>query len=101
MDPEFWEELTRSQPNERLPDVAETLQEDLGFDTKLEDKDADDSDVSMQILITVLTREDIPETVGFRKGGTLMSLTDAENVMVMWAVRPISYYFPSIFQLVL
>jgi hypothetical protein len=79
MDPEFWEELTRSQPDERLPDVAETLQEDLGFNTELEDKDADDSDVSMQTLITALTREDIPETVGFRKGGTLMSLTDAEN----------------------
>lgn len=64
-DPEFWEELTRSQHNEQLPDVAETLQEDLEFNTKLEDKDADDSDVSMQMLITALTREDIPETVGF------------------------------------
>ena len=31
-------------------------------------------------LITALTREDIPETVGFRKSGTLTSLTDAENV---------------------
>ena len=31
MDPEFWEELTRSQPDEQLPDVAETLQEDLEF----------------------------------------------------------------------
>jgi hypothetical protein len=79
MDPEFWEELTRCQPNEPLPDVAETLQEDLEFNTKLEDKDADDSDVSMQTLITALTREDIPETVGFRKGGTLTSLTSAEN----------------------
>jgi tRNA(Ile)-lysidine synthase TilS/MesJ len=46
-----------------LPDVAETLQEDLEFNTELEDKDADDSDVSMQTLITALTREDIPETV--------------------------------------
>ena len=64
-DPEFWKELTRGQPDEQLPSVAETLQEDLEFDTELEDKDADDSDVSMQTLITVLTREDIPETVGF------------------------------------
>jgi hypothetical protein len=75
---EFWEELTRGQPNE-LPDVGETLQEDLEFDTELEDKDADDSDVSMQTLITTLTSEDIPETVGFRKSGTLTSVADAEN----------------------
>ncbi len=65
MDPEFWEELTRGQPNKKLPDVAETLQEDLEFNTELEDKDADDSDVSMQTLITALTSEDVPETVGF------------------------------------
>lgn len=76
---EFWEELTRGQPNEQLPDIAETLQEDLEFDTELEDKDADDSDVSMQTLITTLTGEDIPQTVGFRKSGTLTSLADAEN----------------------
>jgi hypothetical protein len=80
MDPEFWEELTRSQPNKQLPDIAEMLQEDLEFGTELEDKDADDSDVSMQTLITMLTREDIPETVGFQKGGTLTSLANAENV---------------------
>ena len=78
-DPEFWEELTRGQPDEQLPDVAETLQEDLEFDTELEDKDADDSDVSMRTLITALTSEDVPETVGFRKSGTLTSLADAEN----------------------
>ena len=78
-DPEFWEELTRGQPDKQLPDVAETLQEDVEFDTELEDKDADDSDVSMQTLITALTKEDIPKTVGFRKSGTLTSLADAEN----------------------
>ena len=65
MDPEFWKELTRGQPDEHLPSIAETLQEDLKFDTELEDKDTDDSDVSMQTLITALTREDRPETVGF------------------------------------
>jgi hypothetical protein len=89
-DPEFWEELTRSQHDKQLPDVAETLQEDLEFDTKLEDKDADDSDVSMQTLITALTREDIPETVGFRKGGTLTSLTDAENVDLDEGMLPLA-----------
>jgi hypothetical protein len=78
-DPEFWEELTRGQPDEQLPDVAETLHEDLKFDTELEDKDADDSDVSMQTLVTALTREDVPEAVGFRKSGTLTSLADAKN----------------------
>lgn len=62
-----------------MSDVAETLQEDLEFSTELEDKDTDDSDVSMQTLITALTSEDVPETVGFRKSGTLTSLADAEN----------------------
>ena len=90
MDPEFWEELTRSQHDEQLPDVAETLQEDLEFDTELEDKDADDSDVSMQTLITALTREDIPETVGFRKGGTLTSLTNTENVDLDEGMLPLA-----------
>jgi hypothetical protein len=78
-DPKFWEELTRGESNEKLPDISENLQEDLEFDTGLEDKDADDSDVSMQTLITVLTKEDIPETVGFRESGSLTSLMDAEN----------------------
>ena len=73
-DPKFWEELTRGESNEKLPDISENLQEDLKFDTGLEDKDADDSDVSMQTLITVLTKEDIPETVGFRETGSLTSL---------------------------
>jgi hypothetical protein len=79
-DPEFGKNLPGGKHDEQLPNVAETLQEDLEFDTELEDKDADDSDVSMQTLITALTREDIPETVGFRKSGTLTSITDAENV---------------------
>ncbi len=78
-DPKFWEELTRGQSNEQLPDITETLQEDLEFNTEHEDEDTDDSDVSMQTLITVLTRKDIPETVGFQKSGTTTPLTDAEN----------------------
>jgi hypothetical protein len=65
-DPEFWEELTRGRSNEQLPDVAETLQEDLEFDTELEDKDTDDSDVSMQTLITAMTGEVVPVQLATR-----------------------------------
>jgi hypothetical protein len=80
-DPEFWEELTRGGSNEDLPesDINENFQEDVEFDTVLEDTDADDSDVSMQTLTTMLTKDDIPEMVGFRKSGTLTSLADADN----------------------
>jgi len=78
-DPKFWEELTRGESDEKLLDISENLQEDLKFDTGLEDKDADDTDVSMLTLITVLTKEDIPETVGFQESESLTSLTDAEN----------------------
>ncbi len=46
-DPRFWEEHTRGGSNEDLPDITENLQEDIEFNTGLEDKDADDSDVSM------------------------------------------------------
>ena len=81
-DPDFWAELTKDPSNSddefQLPDIAETLPEDIEHDTKLEDQDADDSDLSMQTLITALTK-DIPETVGSRKTGALTSLTDAEN----------------------
>ncbi len=78
-DPAFWAELTVNQPDENLPGMEETLPEDVEPDTGLEDADADDSDLSMPTLISALTR-DIPETVGSRKTGTLMSLSDAENV---------------------
>ena len=59
-----------------MPDINETLPEDVEPDTKLVDQDADDSDLSIQTLIMTLTGENIPDTVG----GTLRSLTDAENV---------------------
>jgi hypothetical protein len=75
----FWAELTMNQPDENLPGMEETLPEDVEPDAGLEDADADDSDLSMPTLIAALTR-DIPETVGSRKIGTLMSLSDAENV---------------------
>ena len=78
-DPKFWEELTRGQSDgedSELPDINETLPEDVEPDTELVDQDADDSDLSIQTLITTLTGENTPDTVG----GTLRSLTDAENV---------------------
>lgn len=78
-DPAFWAELTMSRPDENLPGTEEILPEDVEPDAGLEDADADDSDLSMLTLIAALTR-DIPETVGSRKTGTLMSLSDAENV---------------------
>ena len=68
-----------NQPDENLPSAEEMLPEDVEPDAELEDADADDSDLSMPMLIAVMTR-DIPETVGSRKTGTLVSLSDAENV---------------------
>ena len=65
-----------NQHDKNLPGTEETLPEDV---EPVEDADADDSDLSMPMLITALTR-DIPETVGSRKTGTLMSLSDAENI---------------------
>ena len=40
-DPRFWEEHTRGGSNEDLPDITENLQEDIEFNTGLEDKDAE------------------------------------------------------------
>jgi len=78
--PEFWAELSGGGADDvQLPDAAETLPEDVEHDTELEDQDSDDSDLSLETLITALTK-DVPDTVGSRKSGKLASLTDAENV---------------------
>jgi hypothetical protein len=78
--PEFWAELSvGGADNVQLPDATETLPEDVEHDTELEDQDSDDSDLSLETLITALTK-DVPDTVGSRKSGKLASLTDAENV---------------------
>ncbi len=83
MDPDFWAELTKdpsdSDNDFQLPDIAETLPEDIKYDTQHEDQDADDSDLSMQTLITALTK-DIPKTIGSRNTGALTFLTDTENL---------------------
>jgi hypothetical protein len=55
--PEFWAELSVDHANDmQLPDTAETLPEDVEHDTELEDQDTDDSDLSLDTLITALTR---------------------------------------------
>ena len=86
--PKFWAELSMGGADDvQLPNATETLPEDVEHDTELEDQDADDSDLSLKILITALTK-DIPDTVGSRKSGKLASLTDAENVDLVPEMLP-------------
>ena len=59
---EFWEELTRLESNEiRLPKSNEILSEVVEPDASLEDNDADDSDLSIQTLINVMVKNELPE----------------------------------------
>lgn len=77
---EFWKELTGLESNEKpLPKSDEILSEDIEPDASLEDNDADDSDLSIQTLINVMIKNDLPDGVGTRKGGALTSIVEAEN----------------------
>jgi hypothetical protein len=80
---EFWVELTGGQElddNQLLPKSDETIPEDVKPDASLEDNDADDSDLSIQTLINVMIKNDLPAGVGTRKSGALTSIVEAENV---------------------
>jgi len=79
LDPEFWVELMQSNM-EDLPGIEELLIEDAEPNTSIEDKDTDDSDLSINALIDTMTTLDIPLTVGTRQNGTLTSLADVENM---------------------
>ena len=80
---EFWGELTGNtsqELNEHLPKSDETLPEDIEPDAaSLEDNDTDDSDLSIQTLINVMVKNDLPIGVGTRKSGALTSIVEAEN----------------------
>jgi hypothetical protein len=77
--PLFWAELTQSDPQD-LPDPAKTLPEDCEPDTNLENKDSDDSNLPLQMLIDAMTGGDLPNDVSLQKDGILISLADAENI---------------------
>jgi hypothetical protein len=77
---EFWGELTRLESNEKhLPKSNEILSEDIEPDTSLEDNDADNSDLSIQTLINVMVKNELPAGVGTRNTGALISIVEAEN----------------------
>jgi hypothetical protein len=79
-DPLFWSELTGVDPQD-LPDSTKTLPEDCEPDTNLEDEDADDSNLPLQMLIDAMTGGDLPNDVSLQQDGTLViSLADAENI---------------------
>jgi hypothetical protein len=79
-DPEFYAELTQNNSGgQDLPATDVTLPEDVEPSTCLEDDDADDSDLSMNIVINSMITADIPAIVGIRNNGTLKSIADAEN----------------------
>ena len=76
---EFWEELTRLESNKiQLPKSDEILSEDVKPDASLEDNDADDSDLSIQTLINVMVKNELPAGVGTQKSGALTSIMEAE-----------------------
>ena len=64
----------------QLPKSDETLAEDIEPDASLEDNDADDSDLSIQTLINVMVKNDLPAGVATRKSGALTSIVEAENL---------------------
>ena len=78
---EFWGELTGGLElnANQLPKPDETISEDIEPDVSLEDNDADDSDLSIQTLINVMVKNDLPAGVGTRKSGALTSIAEAEN----------------------
>jgi hypothetical protein len=77
---EFWRELTGLESNEsQLPKSNKIISEDIEPDASFEDNDADDSDLSIQTLINVMVKNDLPAGVGMRKSGALTSIVEAEN----------------------
>ena len=63
---EFWGELTAGQElnEDQLPKSDKTFSKDIKPDASLEDNDADDSDLSIQTLINVMVKNDLPAGVG-------------------------------------
>jgi hypothetical protein len=78
-DPDFWAELTRGK-TVNLPNSNEAQPEDIDPETSLEDVVADDSDLAIPTLIDVMTGGELPDNVGIRDGGGLVSIAEAENV---------------------
>jgi hypothetical protein len=79
-DPEFWKELTKGQ-SQNLPNATEILLEDSQTnDTHIEDVVADDSELPMPILIAAMTGGELPENVGVRENGGLVSFAEAEDI---------------------
>lgn len=78
-DPTFWAELTKSETVE-LPNLNEPQPEDIDPETSLEDALADDSDLAIPALIGVMTGGELPDNIGIRDGGGLVSIAEAENV---------------------
>jgi hypothetical protein len=77
---EFWRELTGLESNEsQLPKSNKIISEDIEPDASFEDNNADDSDLSIQTLINVMVKNDLPAGVGMRKSGALTSIVEAEN----------------------
>ena len=67
---EFWGELTGMKSGEdQIPKSNDTLSEDIEPDASLEDNDADDSDLSIQTLIDVMVKNNLPAGVATRKSG--------------------------------
>jgi hypothetical protein len=78
-DPDFWVELTKSETVD-LPNLNEAQPEDIDPETSLEDVVADDSNLAIPTLIGVMTGGELPDYVGIRDGGGLVSIAEAENV---------------------
>ena len=64
---------------DQIPKSNDTLSEDIEPDASLEDNDADDSDLSIQTLIDVMVKNNLPAGVATRKSGALTSIVEAEN----------------------
>ena len=78
-DPIFWEELTKGGTLD-LPKSNEVQPEDIDPETSLEDAVVDDSDLAIPTLIGVMTGGELPDNIGIRDGGGLVSIAEAENV---------------------
>ena len=77
-DPVFWAELTKGKTS--VPNSNEIQPEDIDPETSLEDVVVDDSDLAMPTLIGVMTGGELPDNIGTRNGGRLVSIAEAENV---------------------
>lgn len=77
--PVFWNELTRGK-DEDLPKETDEVVEDVPVDTEFEDRDADDSDLTMKVLTRVMITDKMDNRFAQRESGGLMSVEDAENI---------------------